>query len=64
MDTQGSLTFNVIDNGTRMCWSWDLKPRGVFSLITPLIRIMGKRQEERIWGNLKHYLENQEARPE
>ena len=64
MDIQGSLTFDVIDNGTRMRWSWDLKPRGVFSLITPLIRIMGKRQEERIWGNLKHYLETQEAKPE
>ncbi len=43
-----------------MRWSWDVEPRGVFKLMTPLIARMGRRQEETIWTGLKHYLEAQE----
>lgn len=57
MDIHGTLTFDVVGDGTRMRWAWDVKPRGVFKLMTPLIGPMGKRQEERIWASLKHYLE-------
>jgi membrane protein implicated in regulation of membrane protease activity len=43
MDIHGILTFNLADNGTRMLWSWDVKPHGAFKLMTPLIEPMGKR---------------------
>ncbi len=61
MDIHGALTFDPVDGGTRMRWSWDLKPRGAFKLMTPLIRFMGRRLEERIWGSLKKLLEAQEG---
>lgn len=57
MDIYGTLTFDRVGDGTRMGWSWDVKPRGVFRLMTPFIGIAGKRQEDRNWKNLKHYLE-------
>ncbi|MDA8330292.1 MAG: SRPBCC family protein, partial [Candidatus Dormibacteraeota bacterium] len=60
MDIQGTLTFDPVPEGTRMRWSWDVEPRGVFKLMTPLIARMGRRQEETIWTGLKHYLEAQE----
>ena len=63
MDIHGTLTFDPVGDGTRMRWSWDVKPRGVFKLMTPLIGLMGKRQEERIWESMKHYLEAQETLP-
>lgn len=63
MEIQGTLTFDPVGDGTRMRWSWDVKPRGIFKLMTPLIGLMGKSQEERIWGDLKHYLEAQEMLP-
>ena len=63
VDIQGTLTFDPIGVGTRLRWSWELKPRGVFKLMTPLIGRMGQRLEERNWGNLKHFLEAQETPP-
>jgi hypothetical protein len=59
-DIQGTQTFYPVDGGTRMRWSWDMKARGVFRLITPLIRRMGQRLEERNWQNLKRFLESKE----
>jgi hypothetical protein len=47
MDIQGTQTFDSAGDGTRLRWSWDLKPRGIFKLITPLIGRMGQRLEER-----------------
>ena len=55
MDILGTLTFEPSGDGTRMEWSWDVKPRGVFKLAAPLVGFMGRRQERRIWTGLKHY---------
>ncbi len=60
METEGALTFESVPSGTRMRWSWDVRPRGVFKLIGPVVGLIGRRQEQRIWGNLKRLLE---ARP-
>jgi hypothetical protein len=54
----GAVTFAPDPAGTRMRWSWELQPKGVFKLLTPVIGRMGRRQEERIWAGLKRYLEN------
>jgi uncharacterized membrane protein len=61
MDIDGTMTFEAVPGGTRMRWSWDLKPRGIFQLFAPLIRRSGQRLEDDNWQNLKDYLESQDA---
>ena len=56
METEGALTFESVPGGTRMRWSWDVRPRGVLRLMAPLVGVIGRRQEQRIWGNLKRLL--------
>ena len=63
MRIRGSLTFAPVPAGTLMRWSWQMQPRGVLKLMTPLIARMGKRQERTIWRSLKRYLEEQESSP-
>ena len=59
MDIRGALTFATGPGGeTRMRWSWDLKPRGVLRVMTPLLARMGRRREKVVWSNLKHLLEH------
>ncbi len=57
-EIHGAVTFDPDPAGTRMRWSWDLRPKGIFRVLTPVIRRMGKRQEEETWARLKRYLEN------
>ena len=59
MDIQGDVTFAPVPGGTRMRWSWDVQPRGVYRLMGPLVAWLGRRQEETIWAGLKRYLEGQ-----
>jgi uncharacterized membrane protein len=61
MDIRGGLTFDPVPAGTRMRWSWELTPRGVFKLLTPMVARIGRRQEQRIWGDLKRVMEAQAA---
>jgi Polyketide cyclase / dehydrase and lipid transport len=61
MDIEGQLVFDPIPEGTRMHWSWNLKPHGFLRLLTPLVTRMGRQQERRIWGSLTHYLEERPA---
>ena len=63
MDIRGTLTFDPVPEGTRMHWCWELAPRGLVRLLTPLVARMGRRQEEAIWAGLKHCLEEQETPP-
>ncbi len=59
MDTQGALTFDPVPEGTRMRWSWEVEPRGVFRVMSPMVVRVGRRQEQAMWTNLKHLLEEQ-----
>jgi uncharacterized protein YndB with AHSA1/START domain len=61
MDIQGGLTFDPVPEGTRMRWSWDVAPRGLLKLATPMVARIGGRQERAIWTGLKRVLEGQEA---
>jgi hypothetical protein len=63
MDIHGTLTFDPVPEGTRMRWSWNLKPRAMLKLMTPVIALIGRRQERTIWTGLKRYLEAREAPP-
>jgi hypothetical protein len=58
MDTSGALTFEPQSGGTRMRWSWDVRPRGALRLIPLVVGVVGRRQERAIWGNLKRLLES------
>jgi Polyketide cyclase / dehydrase and lipid transport len=57
-EIRGVLTFEPDIGGTRMAWSWDVKPKGALKCLTPIIARMGKRQEAAIWASLKRYLES------
>ena len=61
MDIRGAMTFDTVDGATRMRWSWDLEPHGIFKLLAPLVGRMGRRLENRNWENMKHYLESAET---
>jgi uncharacterized protein YndB with AHSA1/START domain len=61
MDIRGTLTFEPVPEGTRMRWHWELAPRGLVRLLTPLVARIGRRQEEAIWAGLKQYFEAQDS---
>ncbi len=58
METEGALTFEPVSGGTRMRWSWNVRPRGAVKLMAPLVGVLGRRQEREIWGSLKRLLES------
>jgi hypothetical protein len=58
METEGALTFDSVLSGTRMRWSWDVRPRGVLKVMSPIGGVIGRRQEERTRGSLKRLLES------
>jgi hypothetical protein len=55
---RGAVTFEPDPAGTRMGWSRELQPKGVFRLMGPIIARMGRRQEAEIWAGLKRYMES------
>ena len=62
-DISYTLTFESAGTATRMRWSGQVRPKGAYRLLGPLITWMGRRQERRIWTSLKHRLESSPARP-
>ena len=47
-----SFEFESVPAGTRMCWSWDVGPRGAMRVMTTFVGVTGRRQEHGIGGNL------------
>ena len=60
---EGMLTFEPAPPGTRMRWSWQVRPKGAVRLLAPLITWMGRRQEQTIWASMKRYLEDTTPAP-
>jgi uncharacterized protein YndB with AHSA1/START domain len=56
-DISYTLTFEPAGPGTRMRWSGQVRPKGPYKLLGPLITSLGRRQERRIWTSLKHRME-------
>lgn len=52
-----ALTFEPAAAGTRMRWSGQVRPKGAFHLLGPVITWMGKRQERCIWTSLNRRTE-------
>ena len=64
VDIDYTLTFEPDAAGTRMRWWGQVRPKGAYRLLGPVITWMGIRQEQRIWSNLKKHLEaTQRRRP-
>ena len=59
----GGLTFEPVNGSTLMRWSWDVQSQGVLRFMGPVVAVIGRRQERRIWTGLKQLLENQETHP-
>jgi hypothetical protein len=62
-DISYTLRFEPVAAGTRMRWSGQVRPKGGFRLLSPLIAWIGRRQERRIWASLKAHLETAPTRP-
>ena len=58
LDIDYTLTFEPDAVGTLMRWSGQVRAKGLFRLLGPLITWMGVRQERRIWASLKRRLES------
>jgi hypothetical protein len=52
-----TLAFEPAGAGTGMRWSGQVRPKGAFRLLGPVITWLGIRQEQRIWASLKKHLE-------
>jgi hypothetical protein len=57
-EINGAVTFEPDPAGTRMSWSWELHPKGLFRVMGPLIARIGRRKEAEIWAGLKKYMES------
>jgi hypothetical protein len=53
----GRVTFEPDPAGTRLTWSWDVRPQGLMRLAGPLLAGVGRRQEAETWAGLKRHLE-------
>ena len=58
-----TLRFEPAAAGTRMRWSGQVRPKGAYRLLGPVITWLGTRQEQRIWASLKQHLEAAPAGP-
>jgi hypothetical protein len=62
-DISGELTFDPVPGGTRMRWSWSVRPKDAARRLAPVITWIGRRQERAIWAGMKRYLESPHPRP-
>lgn len=57
VDVEYLLRFEPVPDGTRMSWFGQVRPKGAFRLLGPLVAWLGRRQEQRIWQGMKNHLE-------
>ena len=53
METSGALTFTIDGDATLMTWDWQVRPKGWFRWLGPLVGPVGRRMERKIWTGLK-----------
>ncbi len=61
IDVQSTETFDSVPGGTHFCWVWDLEPRGLFKLMSPLVARRMGRNLDTLLANIKRLLEAQQA---
>lgn len=57
----GTLSCDRVGDGTRLSWDWQVRLRGPARVATPVVGLIGRRQEQRIWTGLKRFLEQEAA---
>ena len=57
METSGTLTCSGEGDSTRLSWDWQVRPKGWFRALGPLVGPLGHRMERKIWTGLKGKLE-------
>lgn len=62
METSGTLSFTADAGVTVMAWDWQVRPKGWFRLLGPLVGPIGARMERSIWAGLKQQLEDASRR--
>ena len=58
METSGALTFSSDGRAALMSWAWQVRPKGWFRLLGPLVGPLGRGRERRVWAAMKHQLEH------
>ena len=59
MDVEGTLTFESVNGASLLRWDWTVELKGAWRLASPLMTVIGGRQERSIWIGLKRLLESQ-----
>ena len=62
-DISYTLRLEPVAAGTRMRWAGQVRPKGAYRLLGPVITWTGIRHEQRIWTSLKKHLERAPAGP-
>lgn len=62
-DVEGVLSFEPHPAGTRMSWTWELRPKGVYRLMGPVLTWPGQEQVAEMRAGLKRYLEDGRPAP-
>lgn len=57
---EGEVRCEPIPAGTLFSWDWQISVTGVGRLAAPLIGMIGRRQERRIWAGLQRMLEDEQ----
>jgi hypothetical protein len=58
---EGELRCNPVAGGTLFSWDWQVSVTGPARISGPLIGVVGRRRERRIWSGLKRLLEDGQA---
>ncbi len=60
-EVEGELAFEPVGAATRVRWTWDVHPRSLANLSTPVLGLFGRRSERACWRSLKRRLESTAA---
>ena len=58
MQVDGTLTFEEVEDGTRLRWDWEMGLVGPMQLLSPVLALIGPAWERRNWVGLKEYMES------
>lgn len=56
---EGEVQLRPTETGTLFCWDWEISLSGPSRVAAPLVGLIGRRQERRIWTGLKQHLEGE-----